>query len=144
MLDEIRRVGDVEMVVGELYRRGSIPCLGQPRYPGPDPRTACIARLLATALPGHAAVHALTEVQRITRERGLPAPSVELGLAALAHAFEFTKGASEAIFAIGRSAGWIAHGIEAYNLPSPGPPDFNYTGGGPTSAATQDSGGTAP
>jgi citrate synthase len=128
MLDEIRRVGDVEVVVGDLYRRGAIPCLGQPRYPGSDPRTAIMAEVLESALPGHGAVHALAEVTRLTKERGLPSPSVELAVAAMAHGFEFTKGASEAIFAIGRSAGWIAHGMEAYGLPSPGPPTFNYVG----------------
>ncbi len=132
MLEEIEQVGDVEMVVGELYRRGAIPCLGQPRYEQEDPRTRLIVRFVESTLPSHDVIRDFDGIRRIVKERALPAPSVELALAAFARAFEFTKGGSEAVFAIGRSAGWIAHAIEVYSQPPPEPPEFSYVGVGST------------
>lgn len=128
MLEDIEKVGDAEVVVGELFRLGTIPCLGQPRYTTSDPRTTLIAEAVEVAMPGNATSQAFADVQRITRDRALPQPSVELALAVLARAFGFTKGASEAIFAVGRSAGWVAHAIEVYQGPSAGPPQFTYIG----------------
>lgn len=130
MLESIERVGDAEVVVGELYRTGGIPCLGQPRYIGSDPRTNVILEVVEAAMPDNPASRAFEDVRRITRERALPGPSVELALATLSRAFGFTKGASEAIFAIGRTAGWIAHAMEVYGRPDAGPPDFTYVGAG--------------
>ena len=37
-------------------------------------------------------------------------------------------GAGEAIFAVGRTAGWIAHAIEEYARPTPLRPRAVYTG----------------
>ena len=135
MLDEIPRVGDIETVVGDLYRRGGIPCLGQPRYPNGDPRTGLISDLVKTATPGNRAVVVLDGIRQLAEERVLPPPSVELGLAMVARAFDFTDGASEALFAIGRSAGWIAHALEAYANPVPSSPEFFYRSTALTDAA---------
>ena len=126
MLDEIPRVGDIETVVGDLYRRGGIPCLGQPRYPNGDPRTGMLSDLVEVAAPGNRALVVLDGIRQLAEERVLPPPSVELALAMVARAFDFTDGASEALFAIGRAAGWIAHALEAYAKPVPSSPEFSY------------------
>lgn len=49
--------------------------------------------------------------------RGRAAPSIELALAALVHACQMRPDAGEAIFAIARTAGWIAHALEEYEEP---------------------------
>ena len=41
-------------------------------------------------------------------------PNVDFGIAALAYVAGFHLGSGEAVFAIARSAGWIAHAIEEY------------------------------
>jgi citrate synthase len=127
MLDDVDRVGDAEQVVGDLFRQGGIPCLGQPRYAGPDPRTEMILDLTASAAPDAPALRAVRDIQRITADRALPSPSVELALAAMCRAFDLITGASEAVFALGRTAGWIAHAIETYDRPIASPPVFEYT-----------------
>jgi citrate synthase len=49
----------------------------------------------------------------LTLAEAVPEPAaVELGLVALAAALELPRGAATAIFAVGRSAGWIAHAQE--------------------------------
>ena len=126
MLDDVDRVGDAEQVVGDLFRQGGIPCLGQPRYAGPDPRTEMILDLTTSAAPDAPALRAVRDIQRITADRALPSPSVELALAAMCRAFGLITGASEAVFALGRAAGWIAHAIEIYGRPIAAPPAFEH------------------
>jgi citrate synthase len=54
-----------------------------------------------------------------TRRRGLPPPNVDLALAALGHVAGMTRGAGEAVFAVGRTAGWLAHALEEYERATP-------------------------
>jgi citrate synthase len=49
-------------------------------------------------------------------------------LAALATAVGMIPGASEAIFAVARAAGWIAHALEEYDRDAPIRPRGIYTG----------------
>lgn len=44
--------------------------------------------------------------------------AVDFALATLARALGLTPGAGEALFAIGRLAGWLAHAIEEYREPT--------------------------
>jgi citrate synthase len=88
-----------------------VPGLGQPLYPGGDPRaTELLARL--RALPGSMA--AVDAVVGLTASRGMPPPNCDFALAALAHRAGMVPGASEAIFVLARTAGWIAHAMEEY------------------------------
>ena len=66
-----------------------------------------------------------------TTRRGLPGPNVDLALAALAHVTTMTRGSGEAIFAIARTAGWIAHALEEYDRDTPIRPRAVYTGPAP-------------
>jgi citrate synthase len=43
---------------------------------------------------------------------GAEPPTVDLGLVAVCAALKLPAGAATALFALGRSAGWIAHAIE--------------------------------
>ena len=63
-----------------------------------------------------------------TGRRGVPAPNVDFALAAVAHVTSMTRGAAEAIFAIARTAGWIAHALEEYDRNTPIRPRAVYTG----------------
>jgi citrate synthase len=53
-------------------------------------------------------------VLEVVARDGGPHPNVDFGLGVLAEATRMVAGAGEAIFAIARSAGWIAHGLEEY------------------------------
>jgi citrate synthase len=43
-----------------------------------------------------------------------PQPNVDFALGVFAEATRMVHGAGETIFAVARSAGWIAHGLEEY------------------------------
>jgi citrate synthase len=129
LLDEIDRPERAATVVGARLRRGErLRGFGHRLYPDGDPRAGfLLTRLRATAAgsPRMQVVDALLEA---TTRRGLPEPNVDLALAALAHVTRMTRGAGEAIFAIARTAGWIAHALEEYDRNTPIRPRAVYTG----------------
>jgi citrate synthase len=134
LLDEIDRPELAATVVGDRLRRGErLRGFGHRLYPDGDPRAGfLLARLRATAAgsPRMAVVDALLEA---TTRRGLPEPNVDLALAALAHVTAMTRGAAEAIFAVARTAGWVAHALEEYGRNIPIRPRAVYTGPAPGS-----------
>jgi citrate synthase len=84
-----------------------VPGFGHRVYRVRDPR----AELLLDRLPpSPAARDVLAEMAR----RRLPFPNVDLALAQLAEAHDMVPGAGELLFAVARTAGWLAHAIEEY------------------------------
>ncbi|MFJ6671227.1 citrate/2-methylcitrate synthase [Actinosynnema sp. NPDC091369] len=99
--------------LAERQRTGGVPGFGHRVYRERDPR----ADALFTALRGHdAAREVLAVVDAVTPGAGT-FPNVDLALAALMHAFGLRPDAGEAIFALARCAGWLAHAIEEYREP---------------------------
>ena len=58
-------------------------------------------------------------------------PTLDFGLAALAKVLNLPIGAALALFAIGRTIGWIGHTIEQYQLDQIIRPRARYTGPSP-------------
>jgi citrate synthase len=63
-----------------------------------------------------------------TRRRALPEPTIDFALATLVSVAGMIPGAGEAIFAVARTAGWIAHAMEEYARSAPLRPRTIYTG----------------
>lgn len=80
------------------------PGFGHPLYPAGDPRTAEILRVLPLRPDWQAVVDALA--QRNIR------PSLDLGLAHVVTTLGLPREAGLVLFAVGRSAGWMAHAEE--------------------------------
>jgi citrate synthase len=96
-----------------------VPGFGHPIYAGGDPRGAAMLELLSL-LPGEAEPN-FAERQRLVCEVLEEAsaysdspPNSDFGLGALAFVTRMRADAGEAIFAIARTAGWIAHTLEEY------------------------------
>jgi citrate synthase len=122
-------------VLGERLRRGErLRGLGHPLYPDGDPRAAYLLARLRRAAGGSPRMAVVDALLAATRRRGLPPPNVDLALAALGHVTGMTRGAGEAIFAVARVAGWIAHALEEYERATPIRLRAVYTGPPPTPA----------
>jgi citrate synthase len=89
-----------------------LPGFGHPLYPEGDPRGRLLLDLLAQ-LPTHrdriAGVLATADAGQAVTGR---APNIDFGLAALEWCLHLPPFSSQVLFAIGRSAGWIAHAAE--------------------------------
>ena len=77
-------------------------------YPDGDPRGDKLIALIRPRLS--AREHArLEELLSAVRAQTGQFPSVDLGLALLAHALRLPAGSASVIFVVGRTAGWVAH-----------------------------------
>jgi citrate synthase len=116
-------------VVGARLRRGErLRGFGHRLYPDGDPRAGVLLERLRAAAAGSPRLAAVDALLEAAARRGLPEPNVDLALAALAHVTAMTRGAAEAIFAVARTAGWIAHALEEYDRNTPIRPRAVYTG----------------
>ena len=107
------------------------PGFGHFVYRSGDPRAGLLLGLVRRAVPG------VTPAGRGRRRAGrdapagaLPEPNIDFALAVLASCAGMITGAGEAVFAIARTAGWLAHGLEEYAARTPLRPRAVYTGPG--------------
>lgn len=84
-----------------------LPGFGHPLYPAGDPR----ARFLLSLLPEPERAQ-FQKLQTAVASLNGQQANLDFGLAALEHSFQLPPGAAQIIFALGRSAGWIAHAAE--------------------------------
>ena len=120
---------DVPRVVAELLRRGEkVPGFGHFVYRGGDPRAVVLLDLVRRAAPKSAQLAVADAVLAEVRQKSLPEPNIDFAIATLARVAGMVRGAGEAIFAVARTAGWIAHALEAYAGPGPLRPRAVYTG----------------
>jgi citrate synthase len=124
MLDDADRSGADGALRRVLAEQGAVPGFGHPLYPGGDPRAAELLRLA----PSPSRDDHIVELQRTCEVRLNLRPNLDFGLAALASRLGLPTGAGVAIFALGRSIGWIAHAFEAWDDGSLMRPRARYVG----------------
>jgi citrate synthase len=117
MLVDVMERGAATPVVSELTREGRrIPGLGHRIYPREDPRATLVFELLGQVPAAEAAVNAATEVVAAVARSGRELmPNIDMALAALAVSAQMPSESGEAVFAIARTAGWVAHAMEEYS-----------------------------
>lgn len=126
MLAEVVERGSATAVVAETLRAGRrVPGLGHRVYPGTDPRARALFSWLEEV---PACARALAAAHEIAATAGRPA-NIDLALAVLTLGAGMEAEASEAVFAVARTAGWIAHALEEYGeRPLRLRPSGQYTG----------------
>jgi citrate synthase len=116
MIEAARREG-VPAAVTERLRTGGLPGFGHFLYPDGDPRGEALLDLVGE-LPLEGELRRAVDDLISTGARRAALPNVDFAVAALAHATGMGSGSGEVIFAIARTAGWIAHVIEEYAQPA--------------------------
>ena len=120
---------DVPRVVGELLRRGEkVPGFGHFVYRAGDPRAVLLLDLVRRAAPKSGQLAVAEAVLAEVRRKSLPEPNIDFAIATLARVAGMVRGSGEAVFAVARTAGWIAHALEAYAGPGPLRPRAVYIG----------------
>jgi citrate synthase len=129
MLRSAARPEEAARVVGDLLRRGErIPGFGHFVYRGSDPRAVLLMDFVRQAAAGSQRLAVADAVIAEARRRSLPEPNIDFALAALASVAGMIPGGGEAVFAIARTAGWVAHALEEYERGTPIRPRGIYIG----------------
>jgi citrate synthase len=129
LLADAVRTGDPVTTISDRLRVGGlIPGFGHPLYPDGDPRATTLLDLLGDA-PERPLIDA---VAAAVTERSGTLPNIDFAIAAFVLLNGMSADAGEAIFAVARTAGWIAHALEEYgDRPSRFRPSGRYAGRGP-------------
>jgi citrate synthase len=160
--DAVRDGDPVRTISDRLRVGGVIAGFGHPLYPDGDPRAITLLEILRDSPPGfpgpigsgalvpgamgadgmvpgpepgrrdHDAAAIIDELAAAMARRPRVAPNIDFAIAALALRYGMPPDAGEAIFAIARTAGWIAHALEEYgDRPSRFRPSGHYAGPAP-------------
>lgn len=115
MLLEVLDRGTAAPVVADELRAGRrIPGLGHRLYPGEDPRARALFALLEDVPAASPALAAARDIVATTARHTPLHANVDLALAVLTASSGMSSSAGETVFAVARTAGWIAHALEEY------------------------------
>lgn len=120
VLAEAHTSGDPIAAVAERLRaRIPVPGFGHEAgvYPHGDVRARELLLLLKEIPEAQKVLDTVDGLTRAVSRRPALRPNVDLALAALALSCGMPADAGEAVFAVGRTAGWIAHALEEYEAP---------------------------
>jgi citrate synthase len=129
MLASAESPDEVPRVVGDLLRRGErLPGFGHFVYKDGDPRANLLLQVVEAYAADSPRLAVASAVLADVRRRSLPEPNIEFALAVLAAVAGMVRGAGEAIFAVSRTVGWVAHALEEYDRNIPIRPRGVYVG----------------
>jgi citrate synthase len=103
-----------EACIDEFYSSSApeLAGFGHPLYPAGDPRAAYLLGRLSALSHAYPLLPAILAACTVASERLDARPNADLALAAMELAFGWPEGAGMSVFALARSAGWIAHAAE--------------------------------
>ena len=114
-------------IAGRLRRGENLPGFGHPLYPAGDPRAALLLEIAEAA--GNRDDWRLAKALAKAGSGLLQAhPNLDFGLVAMARSYRLPDHAPLLLFALGRTAGWIAHAMEEYASGQLIRPRARYTG----------------
>jgi citrate synthase len=112
---EAGTAGEARRTLADRLRRGEeIPGFGQTLYPDGDPRGAALLEMAGALAPGGSTVELARALIEAARELIGEHPTLDFGLVTLARALGLPERTPLALFALGRSMGWIGHALEEY------------------------------
>lgn len=128
LYDEVRRSRDLHKSLGDRLRRGEhVEGFGHRLYPDGDPRAALLLSLLGHSKELDFARRLAEAGNSLLGEQ----PTIDFALVVLTRALALPGDAALALFAIGRTIGWIAHAIEQYTQNAMIRPRARYVGPAP-------------
>ncbi|HWK46790.1 MAG TPA: citrate synthase family protein [Stellaceae bacterium] len=127
---QARQTDPADAVTRRLRRGERVPGFGHALYPEGDPRATALLDRLAAAIGRDPWLDRLAgAVEAATGKR----PTIDFALVSMTRRLGLPDGTALAIFALGRTAGWIAHALEQRETGSLIRPRAHYVG--PTTAA---------
>ncbi|HEY0014701.1 MAG TPA: citrate/2-methylcitrate synthase [Longimicrobium sp.] len=122
----------IRAYVARLIRqRGKVPGFRHPLYPDGDPRAALLLRLIRERFGGPGRSRTLAAADALAaavEEMEGTRPSVDFALVTLCRLIGAPPAAPLALFAVGRTAGLVAHALEQYRTERSLRPRARYVG----------------
>jgi citrate synthase len=141
MLREAASPRQARSAVAERLRLGEIPSgFGHPLYPQGDPRATALVSLAAELGGGTVALERGLALRDAVRDLTGEHPTLDFGLGLLGAVLKLPQGGALALFALGRTVGWIAHALEQYADGRLIRPRAGYEGPPPEDAGRPDGG----
>ncbi|MBV9494395.1 MAG: citrate synthase family protein [Acidobacteria bacterium] len=127
--DESRRARDVRRSLSDRLRRGeTIDGFGHRLYPAGDPRATMLLAMLRKELGKSKDLDFALAFARAAESLIGEQPTIDFALVAMCRTLRLPPGAPLALFALGRTIGWIGHAIEQYEEGAIIRPRAKYTG----------------
>ena len=105
-----------DAAIAEVMRRdGRVPGVGHFIHRTSDPRHELVLEALADSELDPGRLDVVAEVAARIADRIPVAPNIDLALGALTYVAGMDADAGEVVFAISRTAGWVAHALEEYD-----------------------------
>jgi citrate synthase len=113
LVHEVGSPARARSTIQERARRGErIPGFGHSLYPQGDPRALVLIETALAIGRRSAGLQTALALVEAMGDSGRGLPTLDIGLVAVAAALGLPPGSAAAIFAVGRTAGWIAHVLE--------------------------------
>jgi len=129
LLEEAADARGASAVVEARLRRGeAVPGFGHPLYPEGDPRGRLLMQMVADLRPRSPRASGALALADAVRDRIGQEPNIDFGVVTLCNALDFPPGAALSLLGVGRSVGWVAHGLEQYGEGRPIRPRARYAG----------------
>lgn len=102
--------------LGHLQRLGQpVPGLGHAVYRQRDPRYGALMEQVIAGWGGDARLGVVFELRDLLATRSERIPNIDLAIGALTYLAGMPANAGEVLFAVARTAGWLAHALEEYD-----------------------------
>jgi citrate synthase len=129
LLREVGTPEEASSVLANRLRRGeALPGFGHRLYPDGDPRGRLLLNTMRESYADTEAVRLGDAVIAAAAELTGLRPTIDIGLVILAQALNLPPGTPLALFALGRTVGWIGHALEQYQIGQLIRPRARYTG----------------
>ena len=115
-------------IASRLRRGERIPGFGHPLYPDGDPRGRALLEMVTAVFPDAPAVLLAKGLETAVYDAIHMHPTIDFGLVTLTSALRLPAGSALALFALGRTAGWIGQALEQYQANQMIRPRAKYVG----------------
>ncbi len=133
MFLQAAQASGVRQTLEDYLRRGeTIPGFRHKLYPNGDPRSKILLALTKKLAQNQQPVEIAVALEELVFENFGWYPNLDFGLVVMCQALQLPPHAAIALFAVGRTAGWIGHAIEQYELNTLIRPRARYVGKHPS------------
>jgi citrate synthase len=144
MLASMRDERSLSRAMTARVRRGdTVEGFGHPLYRDGDPRARLMLEMVDEAFPASAERRFIRDVVRAAEDITGDRPNLDFGLAAVTRVLRLPEASPMALFAIGRTVGWIGQALEQYATGQLIRPRAKYVGVPPSVTAIPARGASA-